>query len=252
MQMKALAIRLGNFFFRHRNRLFPALMVGSLLLVRPRSLIQDYSLDVLRFLLGVLVCLAGQSMRILTVGYDYIKRGGKQQQIWAGRLVHRGLFAHTRNPLYLGNVLIFSGLVIVINNPVGYLLGIPLVRGIYQCMIYAEEDFLARKFGADYESYKIRVSRWWPNWRGFSQSVDGLNFQWRRVLNKEYGTAFAWVVVALLLRLWTLQASGLTSHPAERNVLVILLVATLPTYIVVRWWKKTGRLAEVSPLSIDG
>lgn len=250
--MKALAIRWGNFFFRHRNRLFPALMVAGLFFVRPRTSGQGYACDLGRYLLGLLICLTGQSVRALTVGYDYIKRGGKQQQIWAGRLVHRGLFAHTRNPLYLGNILIFAGLVLVIHHPVGYLVGLPLVLGIYQCMVFAEEDFLARKFGAEYQSYLDRVPRWWPDLRGFSGSVASLTFQWRRVLNKEYGTTFAWMAVALGLRLWMIRRTGPTPHPTESRYLLVLLVAACSGYAVIRWWKKTGRLAEIDPGSIDG
>ena len=250
--MKALAIRLGNFFFHHRNRLFPALMVAGLFLVRPRTSAHGYPVDLGRYLLGVGVCLTGQLIRVITVGYDYIKRGGKQQQIWAGRLVHRGLFAHTRNPLYLGNLLIFAGLVIVIHHPVGYLVGLPLVLGIYQCMVYAEEEFLAGKFGTEFQSYLDRVNRWWPNLRGFSVSVAGLTFQWRRVLNKEYGTAFAWLAIALGLRLWMVRSTGPTPHSAERWVLIVLLATALAGYAVIRWYKKTGRLAEIDPGSVDG
>lgn len=250
--MKSLAIRLGNFFFHHRNRLFPALMVAGLFLVRPRASAHGYAADLGRYLLGVGVCLTGQLIRALTVGYDYIKRGGKQQQIWAGRLVHRGLFAHTRNPLYLGNLLIFAGLVIVIHHPVGYLVGLPLVLGIYQCMVYAEEAFLAGKFGAEFQSYLSRVNRWWPDLRGFSLSVAGLTFQWRRVLNKEYGTAFAWMAVALGLRMWMTRTSGPTPHPTEHMVLTGFLALALAGYALIRWGKKSGRLAEVDPSTVDG
>lgn len=251
MQIRSLAVRLGNIFFQHRNRLFPALMVAGLLLVYPHAKAEATAWDETRYLGGLLVCLAGQVLRALTVGYDYIKRGGKQQHIWAGRLVHRGLFAHTRNPLYLGNLLIFTGLVIVIHHPVGYLVGLPVVATIYQCMVMAEEDFLARKFGADYTTYQARVNRWWPNWRGFSSSIAGLTFRWKRVLNKEYGTAFAWVAVALLLRIWSLRTTGTTLGQGQMTVAVIMLGITVPAYALVRFWKKSGRLAEDDPRTID-
>ena len=82
-------------------------MVLSVLLFRPRFPSGSYFWNNVLEWAGLVISLIGQSLRDATVGYDYIRRGGKGQQIWASRLVQGGMFAHCRNPLCLGNILIF-------------------------------------------------------------------------------------------------------------------------------------------------
>ena len=65
---------------------------------------------------GIAVTLSGQTLRALTVGLVYIKRGGKKKQVYAEKLVQSGIFSHCRNPLYLGNLLILAGVGIVANS----------------------------------------------------------------------------------------------------------------------------------------
>ena len=242
----------GTFFFQHRNRVFPLLMLAGILGCRPRFPGGNYQWDLALDVAGLLVCLAGQTLRALTIGYDYIKRGGKQQQIWAGRLVTGGGFSHTRNPLYLGNILIFSGIVLIFSSPAALLIGLPAVLFIYDCIIAAEERFLRDKFGAEYEDYAQNVRRLWPNWHGFFISIDGLVFRWRRVVNKEYGTTFAWILAAISLRAWTLYRINDGQYHREIVNLILLLVPVAGLYSWARWMKKTGRLAEEDFATVDG
>jgi len=249
--MNGILIRIGSFFFRHRNAVFPALMAIAVLCLRPRFAAGSYRADLLLDLAGLAVCLAGQSLRALAVGYVYIKRGGKQQRIWAGRLIQGGLFAHSRNPLYLGNVLIFTGLAMIFGTPLALAAGVPAVLFIYTCIIQAEEQYLRSKFGAEYEDYVSRVNRWWPDWRGLSQSIQGMVFRWKRVLNKEYGTLFGWVVAALGLRAWTLYRASAADYRQQVTILLGLLAPLAAAYLTVRALKKTGRLPEEDPATID-
>ena len=249
--MKWFLIRCGNFFFRHRNRVFPLLMLAGVVLVRPRFPAGSYRADLALDLFGVLVCLAGQALRVLAIGYAYIKRGGKQKQIWAGRLVQGGLFAHSRNPLYLGNILIFCGMVFIFSTPVACAVGIPSVLFIYACIILAEEQFLRAKFGSSYDDYAGRVNRLWPNWRGFSNSINGMVFRWKRVLNKEYGTTFAWIAIALGIRAWTLHLASHAAHRTEIASLLLLLLPLATWYSWVRWLKKSGRLTDDDLTTVD-
>lgn len=249
--MNHLLIAWGNFFFHHRNRVFPLLMLLGVALVRPGFPAGRYDVDVALDAAGVLVCLFGQTLRVLAIGYEYIKRGGKQQQIWAGRLIQGGLFAHSRNPLYLGNILIFCGIVIIFGAPLAFLIGIPAVLFIYASIIAAEENFLRGKFGAAFDNYSARVNRLWPSWRGFSTSTQGMTFRWKRVLNKEYGTTFGWVVAAIGLRAWTLFLASRELHQTEIHLLLLLLIPVAALYAWVRRLKKSGRLSEDDLATVD-
>ena len=66
---------------------------------------------------GVLIILSGLGLRAVVIGLAYIKRGGVNKMIHADTLVTNGLFAHCRNPLYAGNLLVVAGLLVIFNNP---------------------------------------------------------------------------------------------------------------------------------------
>jgi len=78
----------------------------------------------------------------------------------AKKLVATGLFSFTRNPMYLGMVLLLLGLVMLSLN-LWQLIG-PLVFVLYitRFQILPEERVMASKFGADYAAYRTRVRRW--------------------------------------------------------------------------------------------
>lgn len=76
------------------------------------------------------------------------------------RLVRTGVFAISRNPLYLAAVLIFSGVALALN--ILWAL-VALVVSIVLChyvLIVPEEEYLAAKFGREYEQYAASVRRW--------------------------------------------------------------------------------------------
>ena len=86
----------------------------------PVAFLDDDGPDLALDVVGVLVALAGQALRAVVIGLAYIKRGGRNKEITADRLVSEGVFAHSRNPLYVGNFLIVTGLLIVWNSPLAY------------------------------------------------------------------------------------------------------------------------------------
>src|SRR6185369_3584506 len=96
----SLLIRCGNFFFRHRNLVFPLVWVPAFIAFPPRfpggNERADFGLD----MLGLAIGLAGQGLRALVIGYKYVKRGGKGKKVYADTLVTEGFFNHSRNPLY--------------------------------------------------------------------------------------------------------------------------------------------------------
>ncbi|HTT11255.1 MAG TPA: isoprenylcysteine carboxylmethyltransferase family protein [Burkholderiaceae bacterium] len=75
-------------------------------------------------------------------------------------LVTSGLYRVTRNPMYLGMVLVLAGTALLFGT-VGTLLPIPFfVWAIRRNFILGEERFLEEIFGAQYLRYKERVRRW--------------------------------------------------------------------------------------------
>ena len=195
-------VRLGKVLFRYRNGLGPVLFVVALLLSRPRAPFGDMDWKNALEIAGALVAFAGQALRALTIGYDYIVRGGRNRQVYADRLVVGGIFAHCRNPMYTGNILIAVGIALVVNAYAFYLIVVPAILLVYHAIVAAEEAYLREKFGGEYDDYARRVNRWWPRFAGFRATVSGHRFNWSRVVVKEYGTFLLLAGALLVIHLW--------------------------------------------------
>jgi protein-S-isoprenylcysteine O-methyltransferase Ste14 len=230
-------VRIGNFFFRYRNGLFPLVFV--LLFLNSRPLVPNQTLMVI---LGLITALAGQFLRALTIGLAYIIRGGKQRQVYAETLVQTGLFAHCRNPLYVGNLLVVLGLGLIANSTLFLLVGFPFFVFAYIAIVAAEENFLRQKFGAEFDAYCDRVGRFMPNLSGITKTCQGMEFKWRRLIVKEYGSTFAWLAAAcavLIKDRW--MAVRTFSDPQTMVVFGVFLLVTA-AYLVARYLKKSGTL----------
>ncbi|MEO0971935.1 MAG: isoprenylcysteine carboxylmethyltransferase family protein [Pseudomonadota bacterium] len=78
----------------------------------------------------------------------------------ASTLVQGGLYRFTRNPMYLGLLVVLSGWALWLGNPVNLLGLVLFVVLINRWQIAPEEQALRHKFGADYDAYCERVRRW--------------------------------------------------------------------------------------------
>lgn len=227
-------ITIGNFFFRYRNGVFP--VIGVLLFVGGPTL---FASDSLAASLGFAAALAGMALRCITIGLQYIKRGGLNRQVYADKLVQGGMFAHGRNPLYVGNILGIVGLGLVANSLWFTCVGLPIFLFSYLAIVAAEENFLRNKFGTEFEAYCQRVSRWGLNLAGFGQTWRSMEFNWKRVVVKEYGSIFLWIATACVLmckRNW--RSGNPFSNPATAPWLW-LLAGSAVAYAVARYLKKS-------------
>lgn len=235
-------VAIGNFLFRYRNILGPSVFLLALVFGQPRYPLGRPDLNVVFDLAGVVIAYTGLGLRILTIGYEYIERGGKHRQVSASKLVQGGVFAHCRNPLYVGNLLIALGLALVVHSALFYLFVLPFIAFTYVAIVAAEEAFLLQKFGDEYRVYCKRVHRWWPNWTGWENSTRGMRFNWKRVVVKEYNTVFLLILAFALMKLWSeYQIAGLDALPSVRKMIIGTGV-WLGLYFFVRDLKKSGEL----------
>jgi protein-S-isoprenylcysteine O-methyltransferase Ste14 len=75
-------------------------------------------------------------------------------------LVITGVYRVTRNPMYLGLLLVLLGWATVLANGVAFLLAPLFVLYINRFQIAPEERVLSAKFGAEFSAYQARVRRW--------------------------------------------------------------------------------------------
>jgi len=234
-------LRIGNFLFRYRNLLFPLLFV--LLALGTEPFLGNRQTEKCIYAAGFMIALSGQIIRALTIGLAYIVRGGRNKKVYANTLVTNGIFAHCRNPLYLGNILIVSGLGVVADSSVFYFIGIPFFLLAYMAIIKAEESYLYGKFGEEYREYCGKVNSLIPDLSGIGTTLKSMTFNWRRLLVKEYGTTYAWTTVMILLIVKNQYLQY--GNEVSRSVIWIASVSFITVtifYATVRFLKKTERL----------
>jgi protein-S-isoprenylcysteine O-methyltransferase Ste14 len=235
----------GNFLFRYRNYAFPLLLIPLVVLFPPPRPAPGESLGTWLDAVVILLFVLGEGLRAAVVGLAYIKRGGLNKQVYAKTLVTEGLFAHCRNPLYVGNILMLLALLVAVDNLWAYLIGGGFFVFAYIAIVAAEEFYLRGKFGAEYDDYCARVNRWLPDFRGLRATLSSMTFNWRRVLLKEYSSVYSWIVVVLFLE--TVKALRDYDIPAAEARLALLLavfLAATAAFLTVYFLKKSRRLLD--------
>jgi protein-S-isoprenylcysteine O-methyltransferase Ste14 len=192
----------GNFFFGYRNALFPLIFALGALTLRPEVMFGSEIADRILRVCGIVLALLGQAVRLTTIGFEYIHRGGKDGQVHAGRLVRGGVYGIIRNPMYLGNGLIAVGMTMLLGSPLGYLILIPFFFFVYQTIVAAEEAYLRDKFGREYDDYAAAVNRFIPSLSRILESVAGMRFDWRRSVRKDLGTIVGLSIGLILIPAW--------------------------------------------------
>ncbi|MDJ0514428.1 MAG: isoprenylcysteine carboxylmethyltransferase family protein [Methyloceanibacter sp.] len=75
-------------------------------------------------------------------------------------LIREGAYRVTRNPIYIGLILIYFGLCLVLTSVWMLILLIPIVIILHRGVVKREEDYLSWKFGDAYQRYISEVPRW--------------------------------------------------------------------------------------------
>lgn len=91
------------------------------------------------------------------------------------KLVVNGLYARTRNPMYVAVVGLIFGQACVFANAALIAYGLAMFFVFFLWVYYYEEPTLRRVFGDEYEAYCKHVPRWRPRfvpWRGDVESDD--------------------------------------------------------------------------------
>lgn len=123
----------------------------------------------------------------------------KNQQLATG-----GPYAYTRNPLYIGTLLVAAGLTVASRSPgLGALFAVVFLL-VYLPVIQLEEQHLRRLF-PEYATYAEQVPALWPRWTPFpARNPNPFRFQ-LYLKNQEFqaGVGFA---AGMLFLLWKLRA----------------------------------------------
>lgn len=78
----------------------------------------------------------------------------------ASGIVSSGIYRYTRNPMYLGMLVVLLAWVALLSNVATLVMPVLFALYITRWQIVPEERALAAKFGAEYEAYRRSVRRW--------------------------------------------------------------------------------------------
>lgn len=160
------------------------LLVVSLLLHRNDGHLAAY-------FAGIALVLLGEIVRFWSAGYI-----AKDAEIATG-----GPYAHVRNPLYFGSLLLAVGYGLISGLGLwGVLAMVILFLVFHLAAIFYEESFLTAKFGAPYLDYMRRVPRLLPSPTPRTKGEG--RFEWAQALkNREQTSALFALIFVLLLSL---------------------------------------------------
>ncbi|GAB3289800.1 methyltransferase family protein [Hymenobacter humi] len=190
-----------------------------------------------------LVSMAGLAVRAITIGYTPQGTSGRNtaEQV-AEALNETGIYSVVRHPLYLGNFLMWLGL-FLFTGVWWFVLICSLAYWLYyERIMYAEEEFLRRKYSARYEAWASRTPAFVPGFANWTPSR--LPFALRNVLKREYNGLFATVVSFALL-------NAISYFFAEQrlevdNLWKIVFVAGALVFVVLRTLKKNTKVLDVA------
>jgi len=111
--------------------------------------------------LGVVIWTAGVGVLLWCV-WSFYSTGKGTLAPWSPprHLVRVGLYRYTRNPMYVGVLLILAGWAVSYRS--GALAVYAAIVGLafHLRVVYGEEPWLARTYGAEWQAYRDRVPRW--------------------------------------------------------------------------------------------
>lgn len=125
--------------------------------IGPESL--GLPVDIRRGIAFVLVILG---LLVDGVAVASLRRKGTAPEPWkpTSAIVDSGLFAISRNPIYVGFTLTYVGFAVAMDSVIALGLILPLLIVLDRFVIAREEAYLERKFGDTYRQYKQKVRRW--------------------------------------------------------------------------------------------
>ena len=149
--------------FRYRSYIPIPFLVVMLFFARP---------SLASLIIGFVILALGELIRfwgVSIVGAETRTTG----RVGGTYLITNGPFAYVRNPLYLGNMLMYAGVGVMSLALFPWLLlaAIAWFYLQYTLIVSQEEEYLAEQFGEAYEEYRKHVARFLPRLTAFHSAL---------------------------------------------------------------------------------
>ncbi|MGD2086995.1 MAG: isoprenylcysteine carboxylmethyltransferase family protein [Candidatus Aminicenantes bacterium] len=190
-------IKVGNVLFKWRSFTPIPLIALVFIIFKPVNLQEK---NILINLSGIIISFLGETIRIFAVGYSFTGTSGRETFLRADALNTTGIYSIVRNPLYIGNFLMFTGIVIVFSNVFAVLVFVVFLILQYYFIILSEESFLKEKYAEPYESYCSQVRCILPTFKNYKGNQNP--FSLKKVIFKENDSIFNMLMMFLLVLLY--------------------------------------------------
>jgi len=233
--------KLGNQFFKYRGQI-PVLFFMLAFFLMHYFPAQNKWLDQSNTLIAVSLVVLGHLIRALAVGKRAAHTSGRNrdEQV-AEALNSTGIYSMVRHPLYLGNITTYMGWVVF--TGIDWLIPAMLVGFLfyYRFIIYAEEQFLTRKFGQDYLDWKSATPLLLPAFWKFKANPQPFSF--KTVLENEYSGIAASMTTAWVLLAFQWYVLG---QFQEKSLLILAMALFIAVFTLgLRYLKKKTQFFKV-------
>ncbi|MCJ7448103.1 MAG: isoprenylcysteine carboxylmethyltransferase family protein [Bacteroidales bacterium] len=232
----------GSWLFKRRGWL-PVLLIVAGIVMMYLGNRQAILFDLRDEMIFLGVSLFGQLIRILTVGFAPCNTSGRNTK--AGQIADElnvtGIYSVVRHPLYLGNFFIILGPVLFLRSAWFAVVTCLIFWLYYERIMFAEEQFLRRKFGDVYDKWSETVSAFIPIFSKFIPPK--LTFSVRNVLRREYHSFFIVFIIFTLLDLF--RNYFLTEKIYLTRIWMYLFISAAFVWIVIRMIDKLTKWMEV-------
>lgn len=186
---------LGLYLFKYRSYIPIPFVIVMLIFMKP---------TLSSIIIGLMIALTGELIRIWAVSY-----AGSETRTTSGVggtfLITQGPYSIIRNPLYAGNILIYTGLGIMSMSLFPYLQIFALFFFIFQyhCIILNEEEYLGTKFPLEFSQYIKSTGRYLPSAKTVPEGIKSkVDFKLKTGLESEKRSLQAIVIVSSIIILF--------------------------------------------------
>ncbi len=227
----------GNILFRYRGQIPVILFILAVPVIyfTDSSSLSPACVLILN-IIAIAASLKGLIIRAITIGKTPKGTSGRntQEQV-AETLNTTGIYSLLRHPLYLGNYLMWTGIVIFTYN-IYFFISVTLAFWLYyERIMYAEERFLEKKFGQTFTDWSARVPAFIPSFRNYIKNSSA--FSLKNVLSREYSgfsatiLGFAFVdVVRYYFVNGTFEWRHASVYAFFVSLVIVLILRTLKHY----------------------
>ena len=233
----------GNWLFRYRGQLPVVLFLTAIPVIWFTSTYGMAPDVMLAITVGaVVISLTGLVVRAIAIATTPKGTSGRNTKGQVAESLNTsGIYSCLRHPLYLGNYMMWIGIVIFTFN-VGFTIIVSLAFWLYyERIMFAEEQFLRRKFGDIYDKWSENVSSFIPY--SFRFIRPDLPFSIRNVLKREYNSFVNIFVLFALLDLF--RNYFLSERIYLTDMWIYLSGASGVIWLIVRTIEKRTKWLEV-------